>query len=112
VTNHQTGGQFSSVLQLHTQNEVHVLPKVVNPLTVAENRNKLRLVLDCRQINPHLHKFRFKYEDATEASHMFEKGDLPFTYDLRSAYHHLEIFEDHKTYLGFSYITGSAHTII
>jgi hypothetical protein len=34
---------------------------------------------------------------------MFEKGDLPFTYDLRSAYHHLEIFEDHKTYLGFSW---------
>ena len=83
--------------------EVHVLPKVVNPLTVAENRNKLRLVLDCRHINPHLHKFRFKYEDATEASHMFEKGDLLFTYDLRSAYHHLEIFKDHKTYLGFSW---------
>jgi hypothetical protein len=41
-------------------------------------------------------------KDATEASHMFEKGDLLFTYDLRSAYHHFEIFEDHKTYLGFT----------
>ena len=76
---------------------------MVNPLTVAKNKDKCRLVLDCRHINPHLHKFKFKYEDAVEASHMFEKGDLLFTYDLRSAYHHLEIFEDHKTYLGFSW---------
>jgi hypothetical protein len=35
--------------------EVHVLPKDVNSLIVAENRNKLRLVLDCRHINPHPH---------------------------------------------------------
>ncbi|VDI71134.1 Hypothetical predicted protein [Mytilus galloprovincialis] len=83
--------------------QVPELPKVVNPLTVAGNKEKFRLVLDCRHINPHLHKFRFKYEDAVEASHMFEKGDYLFTYDLRSAYHHIEIFEDHKTYLGFSW---------
>jgi hypothetical protein len=42
---------------------------------------------------------------------MFEKGDLPFTYDLRSAYHHLEIFEDHKTYLGFSWYYKRGNTI-
>jgi hypothetical protein len=39
-------------------------PKVVNPLTVAYNRNgKPRLVLDCRHVNPHLHKFKFRYEE-------------------------------------------------
>lgn len=30
-------------------------PRVVNPLTVAGNKTKLRLVLDCRHINPHLY---------------------------------------------------------
>ncbi|VDI74252.1 Hypothetical predicted protein [Mytilus galloprovincialis] len=45
--------------------EVFVKPKVVNPLTVAGNKSKLRLVLDCRHINPHLYQFRYKYEDAT-----------------------------------------------
>ncbi|VDI21996.1 Hypothetical predicted protein [Mytilus galloprovincialis] len=65
--------------------QVPELPKVVNPLTVARNTEKFRLVLDCRHINPCLHKFRFKYEEAVEASHMFEKGDYLFTYDLRSA---------------------------
>jgi hypothetical protein len=58
---------------------------VVNPLTVAKNRNKLRLVLDCRHINPHLHKFKLKYEDATEVSHMFEKGDLSLASPIPSS---------------------------
>ncbi|XP_071153679.1 uncharacterized protein [Mytilus edulis] len=55
-------------------------------------------------LNPRLYKFRFKYEDASVASQMFKKGDYCFTYDLRSAYHHVEIFESHKTYLGFAWV--------
>ncbi|XP_063433322.1 uncharacterized protein LOC134715214 isoform X1 [Mytilus trossulus] len=54
--------------------EVFVKPKVVNPLTVAGNKAKLRLVLDCRHINPHLYQFRYKYEDATVARKLFSKG--------------------------------------
>ena len=39
-------------------------PHVTNPLTVAYNKKgKPRLVLDCRNINDKLHKFKFKYED-------------------------------------------------
>jgi len=72
--------------------EVYTLPKVINPLTVAKNKDKCRLVLDCRHINPHLHKFRFKYEDSVEASNQFKRGDFLFAYDLPSAYHHIEIF--------------------
>ena len=93
--------RFLKLIELGCIKEFSCKPKVVNPLTVANNKNKLRLVLDCRHINPHLHKFRFKYEDASVASQMFKKGDYCFTYDLRSAYHHIEIFESHKTYLGF-----------
>jgi hypothetical protein len=32
---------------------------------------------------------------------MFDVGDFIFSYDLISAYHHIEIFEEHQQYLGF-----------
>ena len=51
----------------------------VSPVTVAHNKGStLRLVLDARHINPHLYKFKHKYE-----------GNWVFSYDLKSAYHHL-----------------------
>ena len=66
----------------------------VNPLTVAFNKSgKPRLVLDCRHINPHLHKYKFKYEDDKVAREMFDVGDFIFSYVLRYAYHHIDIFE-------------------
>ncbi|XP_060080812.1 uncharacterized protein LOC132560179 [Ylistrum balloti] len=34
---------------------------------------------------------------------MFGKGDFLFTLDLQSAYHHIEIYPDHQTYLGFAW---------
>ena len=79
-------------------------PRVVNPLTVVYNKSgKPRLVLDCRHINPHLFKFKYRYEDSEVARDIFEKGDYVFTYDLKSAYHHISIFSEHRTYLGFSW---------
>ena len=87
--------------------EVLYKPTCVNPLTVAFSKNgKPRLVLDCRDINPHLAQFKFKYEDVTVAKQMFVTGDYLFTFDLKSAYHHIEIFEQHRPYLGFSWDKG------
>ncbi|XP_041483129.1 uncharacterized protein LOC121429934 [Lytechinus variegatus] len=83
--------------------ELKKKPKVVNPLTVSNNKAKLRMVLDCRHVNPHLFKQKFKYEDAKAVCDVFEKGDFVFTYDLKSAYHHIEIHDDHKEYLGFAW---------
>ena len=60
------------------------------------------MVLDCRNINPHLFKQKVKYEGENVAKEMIDKNDLLFTFDLKSAYHHVEIFEPHRTYLGFS----------
>ena len=78
-------------------------PHVVNPLTVAGNKSKLRLVLDCRHINPHLYQFKYKYEDATVARQMFYKVDFLFSYDLKSAYHHIMMHPMDITYLGFQW---------
>lgn len=78
------------------------VPLVVNPLTVAESKsNKLRLVLDCRHVNLFLHKFKFRYEDAYTARQMFSPGDFAFLFDLKAAYHHIGIYEEHRQYLGF-----------
>lgn len=96
--------EIAKLLQLGCISEVPVAPYVVNPLTVAYNRSgKPRLVLDCRHINLYLHKFRFKYEDARVARDLFQQGDFLFTFDLKSAYHHIEIFLEHRKFLGFHY---------
>jgi hypothetical protein len=79
-------------------------PYVVNPLTVAHDKgSKWRLVLDARHINPHLLKFKHKYEDAVTARQLFNKGNWVFSYDLKSAYHHLQIFPADRIYLGFQW---------
>ena len=87
--------------------QVNRRPGVVNPLTVSENKGKCRLVLDCRHINPHLFKYAFKYEDAAIAKDTFKKGDFVFGFDLKSAYHHIDILGDHRIYLGFMWDFGS-----
>lgn len=79
-------------------------PLIVNPLTVAYGRSgKPRLVLDCRHINPCLHLFKVKFEDVKVAKSIFQPFSYVFTFDLKSAYHHIDICSCHRTYLGFSW---------
>lgn len=87
--------------------EVKEKPTVINPLTVATNKSgKQRLVLDCRHLNKCLAKFKFKYEDVSIARQMFEKGTYLFCFDLRGAYHHIDITLSHRTFLGFQWKEG------
>ena len=96
--------EITNVLNKGCIREVSTKSLIVNPLTVAFSKSsKPRLVLDCRHINPHLHKDRFKYEDGKVAREMFDVGDFIFSYDLISAYHHIEIFEEHEQYLGLAW---------
>ena len=34
---------------------------------------------------------------------MFQKNGYMFSFDLKSGYHHIEIFQPHQTFLGFSW---------
>jgi len=61
-----------------------------------------------RYLNQFLHKDHFKYEDLRIAMLMFEKDDYLIKFDLKSGYHHLDIFEVHQTYLGFSWPVDQA----
>ena len=82
-------------------------PHVINLLTVAYNKKgKPRLVLDRRNINDNLHKFKFKYEDLQVARQLFEKGFYMFSFDICGAYNHIDIFQPQRMFLGFSWLDG------
>ena len=78
--------------------EVHV----VSPLGVVEGK-KLRLILDLRFVNKHLAKYRFRCDGLDCFAEMYQQGDWLVQFDLKSAYHHIEIWEPHVKYLGFKW---------
>lgn len=43
------------------------------------------------------------YEDASIAKEILKKEISIFTFDLKSAYHHIEIFNEHREFLLFSW---------
>jgi len=67
---------------------------VCSPLSVVENSTgKLRLVINLRYLNQFLWLDKFKYEDLRTAMLMFQKDDYVFSFDLKSGYHHVDIYE-------------------
>ena len=52
---------------------------------------------------------RLKYEDWKVALSFFMTEAFMFSFDLKSGYHHIETFEGHQTYLGFSWKHGSSN---
>ena len=81
--------------------ETDKIPYVVNPLTVAQNTNKKRLVLDLRHVNECLVIDKIKFEDWKVALQYAELDNFMFSFDLKSGYHHVDIHEDYQKYLGF-----------
>lgn len=84
--------------------EVSTEPDIINPLSVSiQNSGKKRLILDLRHVNKYIFKNKFRCEDISVAKEILNPGDFMFTFDLKSGYHHVEIFEDHRKYLSFSW---------
>lgn len=97
-------GEIKNLLAKGCISELMDAPYIVNPLTVAYGTSgKPRLVLDCRHLNLELFKYKVCFEDQSVAKQLFSTGDYVFAFDIRSAYHHIMIFPDHRTYLGFSW---------
>ena len=94
---------ISDLLEKGAIKEIQEIPYCCNPLTVAERNNKLRLVLDLRHVNDSLIHKKFKYDDLRIITELFNKNDYFNTFDLKSGYHHIDIFEEHQKYLGFSW---------
>ena len=79
-------------------------PTVVNPLSVAiQSNGKKRLILDLRYPNSFLKKRKVKFEGVQDMLTVL--SDRPqqyfFSFDIKSGYHHIEIFSDDQQFLGF-----------
>lgn len=79
-------------------------PDIINPLSVSlHSSGKKRLILDLRYINHYIWKEKIKFEDSSLALQYFQKGFFMFNFDLKSGYHHIDIFDSHKKFLSFSW---------
>jgi len=80
----------------------------VNPLTVASNKEKLRLILDLSFLNTHLNIPSVKYEGVETALSYVSPGGYMLKFDMKSGYHHIPIYAEHQEYLSFSWeLNGS-----
>ena len=87
--------------------EVYAKPYICSPLSVVTNDGgKKRLVINLKFLNQYLWKEHFKYEDFRTLMQMFTPKDYVFSFDLKSGYHHVDIFPEHWQYLGFSWGKG------
>ena len=84
-----------------------VYPQFCNPLHVAvQSSGKLRLILDSSHLNKFIVKKSVKYEDLRTVLQMFPPGMSGFffsSFDLKSAYHHIDICEEHRKFLSFKW---------
>ena len=77
--------------------EVPNPPYVVNPLSVSiQSSGKMRLILDLRHVDNHIRN----------ACIYLSSDHYMFKFDLKSGYHHIDILQEHQTYLGFSWVVN------
>ena len=82
---------------------VHSQPWVVNPLTVSIwAEGKKYLVLDLRHVSPHLFKYKSQCKDISTAPQLLGEGYYLYTFDIKSAYHHVEILTAIGSTLSFN----------
>ena len=76
---------------------------IISPLSVADNNEKLRLILDLIYLNSFLSVPKFKYEDVRTIRYSFNKGDFFFKFDINHSYHHVNTDKAYHKYLSFSW---------
>ena len=79
-------------------------PFCISPLSVAVNAsNKKRLILDLSEVNKFVKHERIKLEDQNDFFDLAKNIKWAGTFDLKSAYHQIDIHKDHYKYLGFAW---------
>ena len=72
-----------------------------------QSSGKCRLYLDLSYLNRFTWKQSVRFEDLRTVFNLFQSGYFFFTFYRKSGYHHVEMFSDHRQYLGFSWNFGS-----
>ncbi len=97
-----------NILQLQKRGsavEVKFQPHVISPLSVASNSSgKLRLIIDLRYVNKHLFKENIRFDALRFFESDLQPSSFVSKFDLKQGYHRVDIFPDHQTFLGFSWI--------
>ena len=100
--------KLSDLFRLDLIEELACKPDIINPLSVStRSSGKQRLILDLRHVNQFLYKQKFKCEDLGVATQLFDRNYYLFKFDLKSGYHHIEIFPDHRKFLAFEWDFGN-----
>ena len=74
--------------------------KVVNPLQVEEQKNKLRMCTDMRYVNAHIAHSKFKLETLqTHVQQIVQQGDVMITTDMEQAYYSMAMHENSWPYM-------------
>jgi len=82
-------------------------PVVVNPLSVSiQSNRKKRLILYLRHVNCFVKKSKIKFEDAKSFLECLIARPCAWacSFDIRSGYRHIEIFESDQQFLGFAWV--------
>jgi len=93
--------RFSNLLKC---NPFQSSPVLSNPLQVAvQSSGKLRFISDLSHLNKFIIKKSVNYADLRTVLQMFHPGMSVFSFDLKSAYHHIDICEEHRKFLSFKW---------
>lgn len=107
---HFVSQAVNDLLDSNLIEEIFSAPNIVNPLSVStRSSGKQRLILDLRHVNAFVFKQKFRCEDLSVATQIFDKGFYLFIFDLKSGYHHIEIFPEHRKYLAFAWDFGTGN---
>ena len=97
---------ITDLLALGSVVECSSPPSVINPLSVSiQSNGKKRLILDLRYPNSFVKKFTIKFEDAKTmlSSFIDHSQNWFYSFDIKSGYHHIDIFPPDQDFLGFSW---------
>ena len=76
---------------------------VINPLSFStQSSGKRRLILDLPFVNQFILREKVKFDDSKTTLDLFHYGGYACSFNLKSGYHHADIFPSHLRFLGSS----------
>ena len=95
------------ITEVHKEN-----PHVINPLSVSVQASGKKANFGPQASKQMFTKQKFKFENHTHALTYFRMGCFLTKFDLKSGYHHVDIFPEHRKYLALAWkLTTGEHDI-